>query len=43
MILQISGTSLTLSNAFGTILHCDDQTPLLYVGRGETVYRFTSL
>ena len=35
MELQISGSGLTLKNRFGTILHCDDTRPLLYVGHGE--------
>ena len=35
MQLQFEGSSLTLQNRFGTILHCDDRSPLLYVGRGE--------
>ena len=35
MQLKLEGASLSLQNRFGTILRCDDSTPLVYVGHGE--------
>ena len=35
MELHISGKKLSLQNDFGTVLYCDEATPLLYVGHGE--------
>ncbi len=35
MELRFSGKGFSLKNRFGTILHCDESSPLLYVGCGE--------